>query len=108
MTTVATCANRDALASVLAQEGVDPDQVFDEIMSGWPLDEYRKSHERAVVDNAVFGVPTFVTNGQAAFVRIMTRPGNDATLATQTIERVLDLLGNHVELNEFKHTSIPN
>ncbi len=100
--------DRDALASLLGQEGIDPDRVFDEITSGWPLDEYRKSHEKAVVDNAVFGVPTFVTDGQAAFVRIMTRPGNDAALATKTIERVLDLLENHLELNEFKHTSIPN
>jgi hypothetical protein len=38
----------------------------------------------------------------------MTRPGNDAALATATIERILDLLLHHVELNEFKHTSIPN
>ncbi len=100
--------DRAALDSVLGREGVDPGEVFDQIKSGWPLDEYRKSHEAAVADNAVFGVPTFVADGRAAFVRIMTRPGKDAGLATATIERVLDLLEHHVELNEFKHTTIPN
>jgi len=98
----------EALASVLTKEGLDVGRVFDEIKSGWPLDVYRKSHEASLVDNAVFGVPTFVMNDQAAFVRIMTRPGKDAALATATIVRVLDLLENHGELNEFKHTSIPN
>jgi hypothetical protein len=97
-----------ALASVLEQEGLEARRVFEEIKSGWPLDVYRKSHEAAVADNDVFGVPTFVARDQAAFVRIMTRPGNDAGLAIATIERILDLLENHVELNEFKHTSIPN
>ncbi len=100
--------DRAALASVLERQGVRPDRVFDEINSGWPLEEYRKSHEAAVADNAVFGVPTFVVGDQAAFVRIMTRPGKDARLATSTIERVLDLLEHHADLNELKHTSIPN
>ncbi|MGA2529724.1 MAG: DsbA family protein [Acidimicrobiales bacterium] len=95
------------LAAVLESERVDPAQVFEEIASGWPLDEYRKSHEKAVGDHSVFGVPTFVAGREAAFVRIMTRPGDDVALATDTIERVLGLLDGHVELNEFKRTSIP-
>ena len=97
-----------ALASVLQRKGVDASRVFEEISSGWPLEEFRRSHQAAVADHAVFGVPTFVAGGEAAFVRSMTRPGNDAALATATIERILDLLLHHVELNEFKHTSIPN
>jgi hypothetical protein len=97
-----------ALAAVLEREDVDPSRVFDEITSGWPLDEYRKSHEAAVADYDVFGVPTFIAGDEAAFVRIMTRPGDDAATATATIERILDLLVHHVEFNEFKHTSIAN
>jgi hypothetical protein len=53
-------------------------------------------------------VPTFVAGDEAVFVRVMTRPGNDAALATSTIEQILELLSDHVELNEFKRTSIPN
>ncbi len=97
-----------ALARVLEGEGVDSGQVFEEIASGWPLDEFRKSHEKAVADHEVFGVPTFIVDDKAAFVRVMTRPGADAAVATATIERIVELLEHHPELNEFKHTSIPN
>ena len=37
----------------------------------------------------------------------MTRPNGDGALATGTVERVLDLIGGHPELNEFKYTKIP-
>jgi hypothetical protein len=100
--------DRAALATVLEREGVDSARVFEEIASGWPLDEYRKAHEATVADHDVFGVPTFIAGQEAAFVRIMTRPGDDGTVARSTIERILDLLEHHAELNEFKHTSIPN
>jgi len=39
-------------------------------------------------------------------VRFMHRPQGDADLAIRTIERVLDLLGDFPQLNEFKHTSL--
>jgi len=57
--------------------------------------------------HSVFGVPTFIAGEEAAFVRIMTRPGTDTALATSTIDRVVDLLDKHVDFNEFKRTSIP-
>lgn len=95
------------LAAVLRDEGIDPDGVFEEIKNGWPLDQFRKEHESSVSEHQVFGVPTFVSGPEAVFVRIMTRPEGDARLARATIENVVDLLENHVELNEFKRTSIP-
>ena len=61
----------------------------------------------AVADHDAFGVPTFISGEEAVFVRIMTRPEGDAARATTTIERILELLEDHVELNEFKRTSIP-
>jgi hypothetical protein len=100
--------DKAALSSVLEQEGVDAARVFKEIESGWPLEAFRKAHESSVAEHAVFGVPTFVAGDEAVFVRVMTRPGNDAALATSTIEQILELLSDHVELNEFKRTSIPN
>jgi hypothetical protein len=54
----------------------------------------------------VFGVPTFLTEDNAVFVRLMNRPAGDGALATATIERLLDLTAGWPELNEFKHTSI--
>ena len=54
----------------------------------------------------VFGVPTFIVGGDAVFVRLMARPEGDADLARTTIDRVLGLITDHPELNEFKHTRI--
>jgi protein-disulfide isomerase-like protein with CxxC motif len=93
---------REAIASA----GVTADQVFAEIEKGWPLDAVRTEHEKAVADHEIFGVPTFVVGDSAVFVRLMTRPRGDGARARATIDRVLDLLEDHPELNEFKHTKI--
>lgn len=87
--------------------GVDSDQVFAEIESGWPLDTFRKEHDAAERDHAVWGVPTFIVDDQAVFVRLMTRPGDDEAFAQRTIEKLLNIFDELPELNEFKHTSIP-
>src|SRR5579875_1475300 len=63
-------------------------------------------HRGLVASHAVFGVPTFIAGEQAAFVRLLSRPRSGEE-ARATIDRVLDLLTSHTELNEFKHTSIP-
>ncbi|MGH9066524.1 MAG: DsbA family protein, partial [Acidimicrobiales bacterium] len=94
------------VSQVLTGAGVDAGAVLAEVADGWPRESVRKSHEAAVADNQVFGVPTFVTGGQAAFVRIMTRPGEDGALARRTIDRILDLVTGVPELNELKHTTI--
>jgi 2-hydroxychromene-2-carboxylate isomerase len=91
---------------VLADRGVDPDQVLAEIADGWPLEAFRKAHESSVNDHQAFGVPTFMVDGQAVFVRLVTRPQGDAELARSTIEHVVILAKSRPELNEFKHTSI--
>jgi hypothetical protein len=80
--------------------------VFEEIASGRPLQTVREEHTAYASAHGVWGVPTFVHDDQAVFVRLMNRPQGDAELATATIERVIDLLA-WPELNEFKHTSIP-
>lgn len=96
-----------AIRRVLETHGVDANDVFAEITSGWPLEVFHKEHDRGVAEHEVWGVPTFVVGDQAAFVRLMTRPEGDGALAARTIERVVDLAHGMPELNEFKHTSIP-
>lgn len=95
------------LKEILGEQGVDGDAVFVEIEDGWPREQFRKEHEAAAGDHKVWGVPTFIAEGQSVFVRLMTRPQGDGELATTTIQRVVDLVGGFPELNEFKHTSIP-
>ena len=95
------------LRRALSEIGLDPDEVFVELAAGWPLETFRKEHERVVADQRVFGVPTVIVGNRAVFVRVMNRPAGDAELARHTVERVLDLVTGWPELNEFKHTSIP-
>jgi 2-hydroxychromene-2-carboxylate isomerase len=97
---------RAVVADVLSETGIPVDDVFDEVASGRPRAGFRAAHEEAVDRFEVFGVPTFVLGEQAVFVRLMTRPGGDADLARRTIERVLSLLEDAPELNEYKHTSL--
>jgi predicted DsbA family dithiol-disulfide isomerase len=98
---------RDVIADVLRLHGVDPDPVFDAVEAGGPLAEYRKTHERLESDLRVFGVPTFIADERAVFVRLMTRPQGDGDQAKVIIDRVLDNLLGFPELNEFKYTKIP-
>jgi protein-disulfide isomerase-like protein with CxxC motif len=95
------------IRDVLQAHGADAGAVFEEIAGGAPLKTFRQAHEQVVGDHHVFGVPTFIADGRAVFVRVMDRPGDDAAQAKRTIERTLDLLTSWPELNEFKHTSIP-
>ena len=91
----------------LVEGGVDPEAVFDEVATGAPFETLRREHEDSVTRHQSFGVPTFSNGKDAVFVRLMTRPRGDGALARATIERVIDLLEHHPELNELKHTSIP-
>ena len=92
--------------AVLQQQGVDADAVFAEIGTGRPLATVRDEHTAAADDHDVWGVPTFVQGDRAVFVRLMERPRGDGDLATRTIDKVVGLLGDFPELNEFKHTSL--
>ena len=96
------------VADVLTAEGLDPNQIFDEVLSCGPRDVFRVEHQAAVAEHRVFGVPTVITEGQSVFIRLLNRGGTDQKKARDTIERCLDLAAGWPELNEFKHSSIPH
>jgi hypothetical protein len=98
--------DRAVVRRALLGAGVDGDAVLAEVDDGWPGKQVRSEHEEAVSQLDVFGVPTFIVADQAVFVRLMARPDGDADKATATVERVLGLLTDHPELNEFKHTRL--
>ena len=96
----------DVVASVLDRVGVPGDKVVAEVASGAVVHDIRRAHEHAVGQLDVFGVPTFIVNDAAVFVRLMSRPAGDATLAQRTVQGVLDLFETMPDLNEFKYTKL--
>jgi hypothetical protein len=99
----------EVVRGVLRKNGVDDDAVFARIDSGEALRRVQAEHERYAESHSVWGVPTFIADDQAVFVRFMHRAttGADAAESIKTIERTVDLLTGWPDLNEFKHTSIP-
>jgi hypothetical protein len=98
--------NRGVVAGVLDAAGVPGDKVLAQVDSGAPIDEIERAHLQAVGEWSVFGVPTFVVDGRAVFVRVMSRPGDDAALARRTIEGIVQLMDDQPDLNEFKFTTL--
>lgn len=97
--------DEQVLRGLLKENGIDPDAVFDDVTSGEPLATIRAEHTAAATDLDVWGVPTFMAGGRAAFVRLMDLP-RDPQDAVSTIERIVDMLTGWPSLNEFKHTSL--
>jgi protein-disulfide isomerase-like protein with CxxC motif len=96
----------EVVAGVLDGVGVPGADVIAEIESGAPIKEIGRAHEQAVNEWSAFGVPTFVVDDRAVFVRLMSRPAGDAALARRTIEGVIQLFETVPDLNEFKHTTL--
>jgi hypothetical protein len=93
-------AHESVMREVTAKVGLDADAVGAEVASGGPLEKLAAEHTEAVKRWDVFGVPTFIVDDRAVFLRVMERDHPD------DVDRTLDLLGWR-ELNEFKLTRIP-
>jgi hypothetical protein len=96
----------EVLAEAVALAGVDPAEVEKLVASGGPAAALAADHTWAVDTSRVFGVPTFVTDRRAVCVRLMDRPAT-AEAARSTLERVLAMVEDWPDLNEFKATAIP-
>jgi 2-hydroxychromene-2-carboxylate isomerase len=96
----------EVVAGVLDGVGLPGDKVVAEVAVQAAVQDIRQAHEQAVAQWAVFGVPTFVVDDRAVFVRLMSRPDGDAVLARRTVEGVLGLFDTMPDLNEFKYTTL--
>ena len=99
--------DRRALTEVIDGVGLDPTEVFAEVDSGRPLATIKDQHTSFAASHDVWGVPTFIVDDAAVFVRLLKRADGDAELAIGTIERLLDQIEWPI-LNELKHTSVPH
>jgi protein-disulfide isomerase len=87
------------LVSVAAASGIDPASIEAIVASGVPMKTLRQEHTALVNDYKVFGVPTFISNDEAVFVRMMERHQLD------DLAKVVDMI-DWTNVNEFKRTSI--
>ncbi len=97
----------EQVARALDGVGLDGSGIVKEATSEWAVKLARSEHDEAVQRWEVFGVPTFIADDRAVFVRLMTRPEGDGKLAEKTVERVMDTFVDFPELNEYKFTKIP-
>jgi protein-disulfide isomerase-like protein with CxxC motif len=101
-------SDRDVVEKVLLDSGVPAAAVLAEIDSGEAMAVVRAQHEQYVDSHSVWGVPTFLVEDQAVFIRLMSRApvGSDPKDSIRTIERAVDMVAGWTDLNEFKHTSV--
>ena len=90
----------DVLRDAVASAGLDPDVVAEEASSSEALGILADEHTEAVAKWEVFGVPTYIEDDEAVFVRFMERGRVD------DLGQVLGML-QWSRLNEFKRTRIP-
>jgi DSBA-like thioredoxin domain len=91
--------HEDVLEAAVERVGLDVEAVKAEAWSGRPLKTLIAEHTEAVDQHDVFGVPTYIENDEAVFIRFMERGRAD------DLNRALDLL-DWTRLNEFKRTKI--
>ena len=96
----------DEVAQALDGLEVDLDQVRADIESRRPHEVIASSY-REFERYEAFGVPTFVVNGDATFVRYMSGPTDNPNDSIKIIDGLISLMASEPDLNEFKHTRLP-
>lgn len=96
----------DEVRSALRHTGVSLEQLTNALEEDAPykaLGEAFRSYE----PYESFGVPTFLLDGRATFVRYMKEPTGEEGASRRMIESLLDLMTNASDINEFKQTTVP-
>lgn len=88
------------LARVAESVSLDPSEITAVVDSGVCAKTLASEHTRLVADHSVFGVPTFISNDEAVFVRFMERHKLD------DLDKVVGMVG-WTNVNEFKRTTVP-
>jgi protein-disulfide isomerase-like protein with CxxC motif len=90
---------------ILEGVGVDQSVVTADIDSRRPFKVIGDSFRRFERYEA-FGVPTFVVDDDAVFVRYMNAPTGDGKASIALIESIVARIEDEPALNEFKHTRL--
>lgn len=98
--------DRPHIDTVLTDAGLAPGDIWARVEDGSALAIVRDEHMTQVKDLDVWGVPTFMVGDQAVFIRMLERSDGDGQVAIRRVNRVLELIADDANLNEFKHTSL--
>ena len=96
----------DVIREAVGSAGLDPDEVAKVVAGGQPAKSLASEHTWGVEQHRVFGVPTFVFDERAVFIRLMQRKPEPAD-ARATLDRLVEVMTGWPELNELKATRIP-
>lgn len=88
------------IRQALTAAGVEVDPLAEIVHTDVIASTLEAEHIEAVERWGVFGVPTFIRNDVATFIRFMNRG------AVDDLDKALDMLDWH-EMNEFKRTLVP-
>ncbi|MEI6709651.1 MAG: DsbA family protein [Actinomycetota bacterium] len=95
----------EQIEPILAPLGVDSEMVKADVATRRPHEIIGKTFTEFTSYEA-FGVPTFVVNGDATFVRYMDEPESPEKSA-ELLQSLVALMSTQSALNEFKHTRLP-
>lgn len=95
------------ITRVLADCAVDVDAVLAHIATGTPKKVLAEEHHLNQYTRQVWGVPTFITDKRAVFVRLMDRPTTDDAAAIARIKLIVELVDNPIAMHEFKQVDLP-
>lgn len=98
--------SEEQIEEALASTAVDLPAVFADVATRRPHQVLGESF-RAFERYEAFGVPTFVVNDDATFVRYMNPPTGADEESIAVVAGLIDLMANQGALNEFKHTRVP-
>ncbi|MGF1617258.1 MAG: DsbA family protein [Acidimicrobiia bacterium] len=93
-------SDESVILAALAETGVDVEEIAEIVASGAPAKTLAFEHTEAVDRWQVFGVPTFIQDGVATFMRFMSRGD------VEHLDRALEML-DWQDMNEFKRTVAP-
>ncbi len=99
--------NEQEISQALEELDLDLDlgSIFEDVASRRPFKVIGESF-REFERYEAFGVPTFVVNGDATFVRYMNPPSDDPSASVSLIQSLVSLMSDQSALNEFKHTKV--
>ncbi|MGF1617870.1 MAG: DsbA family protein [Acidimicrobiia bacterium] len=93
-------SDESVIRSALTDTGVEVAAIAEIVGTGVPAETLATEHTEAVDRWQVFGVPTFIQDDVATFIRFMSRGEVD------DLDRALEML-DWQDLNEFKRTVAP-